>query len=38
VTPARKRMCNVTEKRHFITKVSYKNFFVLAWTKLNTTT
>jgi len=27
VTLARKRTCDVTEKRHFITKESYKNFF-----------
>jgi len=26
VTPVRKRTCNVTEKRHFITKVNYKKF------------
>jgi len=31
-------MCDVAEKRHFITKVSYKNIFVLVWPKLNTTT
>jgi len=36
--PARKRACDATEKRHFITKVSYKKFFVLVWTKLYTTT
>jgi len=29
VTPARKRTCDVAEKWHFITEVSYKNFFVL---------
>jgi len=38
VTPVRKRTCDVAQKRHFITKVSYKIFFVLVWTKLNTTT
>jgi len=38
VTPVRKRTCDVAEKRYFMTKVSYKNFFVLVWTKLNTTT
>jgi len=34
----RKRTCDAAEKRHFITKVSYKIFFVLVWTKLNATT
>jgi len=38
VTPIIKRTCDVAEKQHFITKVSYNNFFVLVWTKLNTTT
>jgi len=38
VTPVREMTCNVAEKRHFISKVSYKKFFVLDWTKLNTTT
>jgi len=38
VTPASKRTCSVAEKRHFINKVSHKNFFVLFWTKLSTTT
>jgi len=37
VTPVRKRTSDVAEKRHFIAKVSYKKFFVLVWTKLNTT-
>jgi len=37
VTPVRKRACDVAEKQHFM-KVSYKRFFVLVWTKLNTTT
>ena len=26
MTPTRKRTCDVAEKRHFITEVSYKNF------------
>jgi len=26
VTPVRKRTCDVTGKRHFLAKVSYKNF------------
>jgi len=26
VTPARKRKCDVTEKRHFITKVRTRSF------------
>ena len=29
MTPVRKRTCDVTEKRQFITKVSYNNLFVL---------
>jgi len=31
----RKRMHDVAKKRHFITKVSCKNFSVLVWTKWN---
>jgi len=38
MAPVRKITCDVTEKRHFITKVGYKKFFVLVSTKLNTTT
>ena len=33
ITPIRKRTCDVAKKRHFFTKVSYKNFSVLVWTK-----
>jgi len=38
VTPGNKRTCDVAEKWHFITKVSYKTFLVLVGTKLNTPT
>jgi len=37
VTPVGKRTCDIAEKRHFI-KGKLHEFFVLVWTKLNTST